>query len=322
MAKSALGTHALLRLGFETTYDTAPAAAKFKKFLFSSFGLSGKAALETDFQLGTGTRDTQDYFKDRLMVDGDLQQSMEIAELGYLLTALLGTPTTTTEGSDYKHVFTSGGADILSFFAELGHPNLDTAEYHRYGGIKIDAMAVEMGDSGPAKAVYTLKARSEVIAATSKAPSATYFALAPKYFTKRKGYIEIGGSAVAKLTGGNFSFGNGLEVIETIAADGLIAGIDEGVASANGNMTVRYQGQGSLETASANETPVDLVYGYETADGTATCEFRFPKAYLPDPEIGIDGPGGIEVSYEWQASGGSEAMMIVTLINKTTSYAL
>lgn len=321
--KRALGTQVEFRLAHEVTYDTAPVTAKYKKFILTTTSLGATASLSSEQEIGTGSREQQDHFLDRLMVDGDIQVLIEASEVGFMLTNCFGAPTTTPDGANFKHVFKSGGFDLPSFAAEIAYTAISPKEYKLFGGLMVDGFAVDMATNGPAKIVWTIKGRSKATTPTSKAPAAAFFATPRKLFTNRLGSITVDGGAIASLTGGSFNYSNNLENVETIAPHGLIAGVDTGVATANGNLKVRYTGAGIFENAADNETPLDVTYGFETADGLAKIEFKLARVFSPKVKEGLSGPGGIEADIEWQASGaGVNSMMEVTLTNKVASYAL
>ena len=47
-----------------------------------------------------------------------------------------------------------------------------------------------------------------------------------------------------------------------------------------------------------------------------------PRVLLPKPKVQIEGPAGVQVTYEWQAAQQSngDAMVTATLVNEVASY--
>ena len=117
-----------------------------------------------------------------------------------------------------------------------------------------------------------------------------------------------------------FTYSNNLEKIETIRNDGKVEAIDLGVASLTGSISAKYADNILLDKARAG-TPVDIELGYQLSDSmklVISCH----EVYLPKPKRSIDGPGGIECSYDFQGAKEQELgkMMTVTLVNDVESY--
>ena len=111
-----------------------------------------------------------------------------------------------------------------------------------------------------------------------------------------------------------------LEKIETIRNDGKVEAIDLGVASLSGSVSARYADNVLLDKARSG-TPVDLERGYQISDSlklVITCH----EVYLPKPKRSIDGPNGIECSYDFQGAKNDKVgrMMTVTLVNDVENY--
>ena len=123
-----------------------------------------------------------------------------------------------------------------------------------------------------------------------------------RIFAQARGAISVGGSAVAFVTAGQLDFTNNLEAVETIRADGLIEGIDEGNPRPSGSMTVRFSDAASheaLRAAIAGETPVALAYAFTDPAGWSLT-FTLPRVLLPAARAPISGPGGIAQTFDWQ----------------------
>lgn len=93
-----------------------------------------------------------------------------------------------------------------------------------------------------------------------------------------------------------------------------------GVASLSGSISARYGDNELLDKARAG-TPVDVELGYQLSDNlklVITCH----EVYLPKPKRSIDGPGGIECSYDFQGAKDQTLgkMMTVTLVNDVEMY--
>jgi hypothetical protein len=144
-----------------------------------------------------------------------------------------------------------------------------------------------------------------------------------KRFSQGRGQIKVGGSQLANVTGGRFSFSNNLDRVETIRSDGLIDGADETEATAEGSVEVRFSTDTTLAAAIDAETPVAMEYGYSLpgAEGYGLT-IALPRVFLPRKKNEIRGPGGVQVTYDWRAAKDASAghLCEITLVNDVESY--
>jgi hypothetical protein len=99
-----------------------------------------------------------------------------------------------------------------------------------------------------------------------------------------------------------------------------VEAIDLGVASLSGSISARY-GDNILLDKAREGTPVDVELGYQLTD-TMKLVIECHEVYLPKPKRSIDGPNGIECSYDFQGAKSEELghMMTIKLINDVESY--
>ncbi|MFN4101562.1 MAG: phage tail tube protein, partial [Pararhodobacter sp.] len=109
--------------------------------------------------------------------------------------------------------------------------------------------------------------------------------------------------------------------VRVIREDGKIEAADPAFASAEGSMSVRFDGA-TLVAEAANGDPVALDYGFTFPEGYAL-RFELPRVFLPKPKYAVSGPGGVEASFDWRAAfDDSEGTMLrAHLLNDITSYA-
>jgi len=231
--------------------------------------------------------------------------------------ATVSAPTLT--GGGYAHVWESGADDIPSYTIEIGHPKLTTPVFFRHLGTVMESINFEMGQEGPANARLQLVAQGEERFAATVDGSPDAFSL--RRFSQGRGFIRRGGSALAGVTGGSLTFSNNLERVRVIREDGKIEAADPTFASAEGSMSVRFDGA-TLVAEAANGDPVALDYGFTFPEGYAL-RFELPRVFLPKPKYAVSGPGGVEASFDWRAAfDDSEGTMLrAHLLNDVTSYA-
>lgn len=319
----AYGSDAQLLACFETTYGTAPDGSGggiYTKLSFKETSLGVERPLGYDPLLGQG-RDAQDPFYEAVSDEGEFGVPFDLRGIGFWLKGLFGTPSS-TDNSDgtFTHVFTSGG-DLPSLTFEIGHTALATPKFYRHMGAKLENLTFDMARTGPANATIGVVAQGETGFASMADPSPTTLAL--KRFSQGSGTIKVGGNPLANVTGGRFTFSNNLERVETIRGDGLIDGVDETEATAEGSIDVRFSTDTTITAAVDAEIPVAMEYSYAIpGDEGYLLKFALPRVFLPKKKQELRGPGGVQVSYEWRAAYDKTAghLLQVTLTNDATSY--
>ena len=130
-----------------------------------------------------------------------------------------------------------------------------------------------------------------------------------------QGSIERAGSPVGNLAGGAVTYSNNLEKIETIRDDGLIEGADPTIAALTGRIDGRFADTTLIDLA-AGGTPVDLEFAY-TLSAMAKLVLTAHEVYLPTPKLAVEGPGGVQASFDFRGARNTAAgrMLTVTLTN-------
>ena len=225
----------------------------------------------------------------------------------------------TLTGGGYSHVFASGDDVLPSYTIEVGHKQVPA--YFRHGGVVLNSIALDFARSGAAAATIQCVAQGETRFNASQ--GGTPEKLDFKRISQFQGSISRAGVAVANLTGGSITYANNLEKIETIRSDGLIDGADPTVASLTGSIDVRFADTTLIDLAS-NGTAVDLGFAYKI-DDSLKLTFEAHEVYLPKPKLAVEGPGGVQASFDFQGAKNDTAgqMLTVTLVNDLdgTDYA-
>jgi hypothetical protein len=105
------------------------------------------------------------------------------------------------------------------------------------------------------------------------------------------------------------------EEIETIRDDGLIEGADPTIAALTGRIDVRFADTTLIDLA-ASGTPVDVEFAY-TLSAQAKLVLTAHEIYLPKPKLAVEGPGGVQASFDFRGAKNNVAgrMLTVTLTN-------
>lgn len=310
----AYGWNAQLLIAEESEYGVMPQSG-YRKIPFISSSLDSEQNLLSSNVLGLG-RDPTQPFQDVINVDGDMAVPVDVRNIGVWLKAIFGAPTTTEDEGVYTHAFESGKIIIPSYSLEVGLP--EVPQFIRFAGVRANSIAFNFQRSGEAQVTLNLMGQCESGSTTAIADNPEVY----KYtrVSQFQGYIKSGGEFLANITAANATYSNNLEKIETIRNDGLVEAIDLGVASLSGSISARY-GDNVLLDKAREGTPVDIELGYQLTESMKLI-IECHEVYLPKPKRSIDGPGGIECSYDFQGAKSEELghMMTVKLINDVESY--
>src|SRR5687767_2030731 len=166
-------------------------------------------------------------------------------------------------------------------------------------GVKFNSIALEFTRSGPAAATISAIAQGETRFGTTQGGTPT--SLTFSRISQFQGSIKRAGSPVGNLTGGSVTYSNNLEKIETIRDDGRI--------------DVRFADTTLIDLA-AGGTPVDLEFAY-TLSAQAKLVLTAHEVYLPKPKLAVEGPGGVQASFDFRGAKNTAAgrMLTVTLTN-------
>ncbi len=307
------GARAQLAAVFESTYGTAPASG-YKRMPFVSDTLGADQPLLESELLGYG-RDPLAPIKDAVTVDGDIVVPMDAESLGFWLKGAFGQPVST--GTTPKtHTYNSGSYTLPSMSLEKQLPNVPY--FPMRSGVVVDKLSWQMARKGLLTMTVGLIAQGETPAAVTGAGTLTDFTL--QRFGHFNGSIKRDTVALANIISAEITYGNNLDRIETIRSDGKIDGLDPGMAMLSGSFVARFDSQTLLNQAIAG-TPCELEFSH-VIDANASFKLTAHAVYLPRPEIPIEGPQGIQATFNWVAARAVSPARMCTavLINNVASY--
>lgn len=309
----AQGARAQMALAFESTYGTSPSSG-YTKMPFATASLGAEQPLLASELLGYG-RDPLAPIKDAVTADGNVVVPIDASAFGIWLKAAFGSPSTT--GTDpYTHVFTSGSWSLPSFSIETGMPEVPS--YAMYGGCLVDSISWQMARSGLLTASVDIVAQGETLATSSG--TGTLASVDLQRFGHFHGSVTRNGSAIGNIVSAELAYSNNLDRVETIRPDGKIEGADPSIAALTGKIDVRFADT-TLLTQAIDGTSCALEFAYEMASGE-TLTIAIPRVFLPRPRREIQGPQGVQMSFDWQAAQQDDggAMVTVTLKNSMAEY--
>ena len=309
----AYGSRAQMALAFETVYGTAPTSG-FIRMPFASSGLGAEQPLIDNELLGYG-RDPLPPTRDAITADGDVVVPVDVVAIGHWLKALFGSPTST--GTTPKvHTFTSGAQTLPSMSIEVGYP--EVPRFDLFTGVVANSLQIRATRRGLLQATVGLIAQGSAPSAATQAGTPASVALTR--FGHFNCAITRDGSPLGNITDADFTYSNNLERVETIRSDGRIEGADPTIASLGGTLRARFADTTLLDQAVAGGS-CSLAFTWSLG-ANASLSFTAHSVFLPVPRRPIQGPGGVEVSFDWQAALATSPARMCTavLTNTQTSY--
>lgn len=311
---NAYGSNAKVIAAFETTYGTIPTDG-YTQIPFSKYDVSASQGLIDDDLLGNG-RDPSKPSLDAISVSGGITVPVDSRSFGFWLKAAFGDPVTT--GLTTKlHTFKSGALAIPSICLQVQNPEIPL--YRSHMGAKVDTIDVDFQRTGLTTAQIAMVAQGEN--KDSASADSTLTTYDSGRFSSFNGFIKKDGVAMGRVVSAKLKYSNGLDKIETIRSDGKLDGVDPTNAMAEGSITVRFDNTALFDSASAG-TPVKLEFGYDAGEDKKL-NFIVHEAYLSRPSLPIDGPKGIQVTFDFKGAKNTTAgcMMTAELTNDVDSYA-
>jgi hypothetical protein len=289
----AQGSNASLLLLDEVTYGTKP-GGNWKKLPFNSSDFGAEQKLVADDTIGHG-REAIDPSQDVIDVQHSAVVPIDVRNIGYWLKGLLGAAVDTGAGP-YDHTWKSGAAALPSRSIEIGIT--DVGQYFVKTGAVIGSMDFDFKPSGNAQSNITLIAQNDTRSNATSGGAPT--SLAYQRFSQFTGSILLGGVALAGITEAKLKYDNKIDTTRTIRPDGLIEGVDPNMCDISGTLTARFE-DATLFGDAESFDPVALQLGW-TIDEATSLIFTLPRVFLPRPKSSVKGPGGIDLSFDFQTS--------------------
>jgi hypothetical protein len=215
----------------------------------------------------------------------------------------------TLSGGANSHSFVSGTQNLPSMSIEIGLP--DVPFFGMNYGARANSLSIQAQRSGLLSATVNVIAQGEAMAASTAAGAP--FSLDIERFSQFQGSITRNGAVLGNIVSAELMYSNNLEKIEVIRPDGRIADTDPGVIKCSGTLNARFQDTSLLDQATAR-TPCEIAFGW-TIDASRTLLFTAHRVFLPRGNRQIQGPGGIQMPFAWQAA-------LDPVLNKTMTAVL
>jgi hypothetical protein len=256
-------------------------------------------------------------------VAGVITIPMDSIAMWYWLKAAYGSPTTTGSASPWVHTFKAGDPDAPRPYLTVEHQflDLDTPQYMRYTGVKINSMNIaNMGADAELLVVLNVEGAQET-------PSTTPFDAAPTIvgLSKLKNNqltLKEGGTTISNAKSLDCNIGWNCDTDQYVIGGGGSRGaIPDGVMSVGGNLSALFQNMDLLDKAT-NSTKSSIEATF-TGSSTSALVKKFPEVKYTPSSPGIEGPKGIVIKLPW---GGfykiaAEETSVQTVLTNTEEHA-
>jgi hypothetical protein len=292
------GQNVIVLMGDEGTPGTA-ASGNYRRLPVYSIDLGGGQSLQEDRVLSAGYgREESDPTLDLLDISGKVEVPLDVRNFGYWLKMVFGAPVTTGSGP-YTHTF-SGGGTLPSRSIETQFPNASTtAKYALATGVKANALDLswQQGPQQAVRATLDLVGMGHAYASTTAGGTPTTQAYAA--YLQATGGISSGAGSTANLMSATLKYSNGLEVVRPVNSGALPIGVDDGAANIAGQIVLRLDDP-TLMTNAISRVPVSLSMGWNYSANYGLT-IALARCFLSRPKIGVRGPGGIDVTFDYRA---------------------
>lgn len=305
----------------ESTYGTAP-SGDWVQLPFFDFSLGAGAELQEDPALSSTaevTRDSTGLFLGRPTIEGQAIVPVDLESFGAWLRLLLGAPST-AGSSDYTHTWVSGVTTALPS-ASMEKVLSGLTQFGLLTGVKANTMAFSAGTEQRPRATFGLIGKAEAYSGSTSAGTPTFAGSTP--FHQKQYSVTDDGSALGNCMEFGINYSNNMEAYYDLNSGNAPVSIEDGQATCSGTFRTRVSPDTiDLIGDAVAGTAHSLVLKCQISS-TKLIQFTIHEALLSQPIIGISGPGGIDVTFNWRAqynaSGGE--MMEVILKNQTSAYA-
>ena len=222
----------------------------------------------------------------------------------------------TMTGGANTHTFVSGSWTLPSLSLETQMP--EVPRFAMYPGFVVDQFSWELKRKGYLQGTVKLIGQSENIATVTAA--GTLAAQNYVRFGQFNGVILKDGVQMANVTQARVTYMNNLEKIDSIRGDGKIESADPSIAACKGQLVARFADLTLFNQAIAG-TPCVLLFSH-VISASARFDFTAHAVYLPRPRAEIQGPSGVDATFDWQASLATSPARMATavLTNSVAGY--
>ncbi|MBI1366879.1 MAG: hypothetical protein GC153_13100 [Alphaproteobacteria bacterium] len=271
-----------------------PSGVDYNKLPFESINLGGEQGNVSDNQAGNA-RKLQDQFDDVVNVSGQLTGYLDPRYFGFILTGLLGDPTTTGT-TDYTHTFDDGATSLPDYAIEVADKT--PGVYRMHNMCMFNTLNITQQPKG-GPAMFTADILAQGSTKGSSTSGGTPVEQTFDRFSNFQGTLKIGGSAAANILSADISYNNNLTGEWDVGSTGELSEILLGQPTLSGKLSTRFANSTLLDDALAGtRIAIELAWAI---DSNTSLTLTIPQAKLAVPKPSISGPGGYGLDFTWNA---------------------
>lgn len=272
----------------------------------------------------TNNRDVTQPAPGLITLGGQIEVPLDFNHIGVWLTAAFGQATDSGSGAPYTHVFNSGNENLPYLSGEVAIIAPGGTYYMDYNSLVCSKMTIKSSRSaGEEFATFDFIGQQETENSSSQGgtPAAVW---ARQMGVAAIGTFSINGSAAANVLEFNGTYDNGLKPQDFLGnSSGLISGVDlDTESSFKGTLKVRFRDLTYYNEAAAGALGSAFAGKIAWApSGNYSLALNAPAMRLEPAGVPIEGPAGIDITYNFRAEqSNSAAMLTATLINSVPTY--
>lgn len=296
----------------ESSENTAP-SGNWAQLPCYSFDLAAQQEYEDDPILSlVASRNMTDPALGPLNVAGTAVVPMDTGNFGFWMKMLFGAGSVVSLTTTWKP-----GTSLPSDSFEKGFPD-DGPEYYGFTGVKANTLQISATPDGRQRMSIGLIGRGAP-APVSNSIGGTATVATFGQVMSRWAAVAVGGSAPTRMVSGEFNFTNGLDPFRTVRNDsvGAVSNIDPGTVGVNGSITLRSADAGAHADAIAGTARAIAVTW--TLPDTSTIVLTVPRAFLSRPTMAVQGPDGIQQTYNFKGAYDASAACMISIARTTAS---
>ncbi|BCW88050.1 hypothetical protein sos41_11880 [Alphaproteobacteria bacterium SO-S41] len=317
-----LGRAVIVRFGYQADAVT-PATADFVRPPFYGFTPPADPGLQQDPVLGGVLHNSRDATEGtRELQGGQLRMSvpLDLIMLPHWLRMALGAGVSSGAGPNYVHTFTSGKATLPSVTIEA---KFASGDFGRYEGCVLNSISLPMRKEAAVSRLdltFLIRKHDYYGAFLAGAEAAT---LTRQKIVQSRGIAKWGGVTISNLLDTTFGISNNCEPYNTMSGDDFPLEIDPGFTTINGTARLRLQ-DSTFRTISKGNTPgaFNPILTHASDPTNRLFSLNMPVTRLTAQGPGVDGPGGIDETFNWESEQTDVAPTLTAVVKNGTAAAV
>jgi hypothetical protein len=303
----------------ESSYGVDPSSVHSINLPFNTLDMGQSRNLITPKTI-RGRRDSVMPARGYVDLTGNAVVPVDKTAIGYWLKMLLGTPTTTSTGSAFSHVFQVNSV-LGSFTMEKGFA--DIAAYEKLNGMKCGGMSMTVGGDDELTATFDLQGKGGAPSGSSM--SSVISTLSLSRFNQFHASLLEGGGLVGNVRNCSINVNNNLDgdvYLITSGATGYRGDLPAGLINVSGDMEVLFENWSYYIYAfSGTERSLEIKF----QEGSFYLDLKINELIYQQKSPPITTPGGIWLPMAYQAffdnASPDQTIIQATLVNTWAAYS-